>query len=173
MASIQDRSSDKPSPRLHVALAILTLLAAAGLTTSAFAGELLAQAAPPAPAAPSSQQAPQRSPMTDVEGRILGLHKQLQITPAEEPQFKAYADVMRSNAQMMQTLFQQRAQNPDRTAIGQLRWYAKLTAAHAEAVSKLVAPFEALYQSMSDQQKRVADTVFAELRQRAAPHRAG
>jgi hypothetical protein len=80
---------------------------------------------------------------------------------------------MRENAQAMQALFAQRAQNPDRTAVGQLRWYAILTAAHAEAVSKLVTPFEVLYQSMSDQQKKLADTVFAQLRQRPPPHRAG
>jgi periplasmic protein CpxP/Spy len=111
--------------------------------------------------------------MTDVEARISELHKQLGITPAEEPRFKTYADVMRENAQAMQALFAQRAKNPDRTAVGQLRWYAKLTAAHAEAVSKLVAPFEVLYQSMSDKQKKLADAVFAQLRQRPPPHRAG
>jgi periplasmic protein CpxP/Spy len=174
MASTRDPAFGRKAPRLRAAVPILALLAAAvGSAASAPAGELAAQAAPATPAGTTSQQSPQRGPMTNVEARISELHKQLQITPAEEPQFKAYADVMRSNAQMMQTLFQQRAQNPDRTAVGQLRWYAKLTAAHAEAVSKLVAPFEALYQSMSDQQKKVADTVFAELRQRPTPHRAG
>jgi periplasmic protein CpxP/Spy len=143
-----------------------------GLCGKRLGGELMAQAAPTAPTGATSQQSPRRGPMTNVEARISELHKQLQITPAEEPQFEAYADVMRSNAQMMQNLFQQRAQNPDRTAVGQLSWYAKLTAVHAEAVSKLVAPFEALYQRMSDQQKKVADVVFAQLRQRPTPHRA-
>jgi hypothetical protein len=73
----------------------------------------------------------------------------------------------------MQLLFQQRAQSPDRSAIGELRWYAKLTAAHAEAVGKLVPVFETLYQSMTDTQKKVADAVFANLRQRPTPRRAG
>jgi periplasmic protein CpxP/Spy len=174
MASARDPAFGRKVPRLRAAVSILTLLAVAvGSAASAPAGELMAQAAPTGPAGASSQQSPQRGPMADVEARISELHKQLQITSAEEPQFKAYADVMRQNAETMQSLFAQRAQNPDRSAIGQLRWYAKLTAAHAEAVSKLVAPFEVLYQSLSDQQKKVADTVFAELRQRPTPHRAG
>lgn len=131
------------------------------------AGELMAQATP------VPQELPQGGPIAMVEARISELHKQLHITPAEEPQFKAYTDVMRRNAQTMQVLFAQRAQSSDRSAIGILRWYAKLTAAHAEAVSKLVRPFEALYQSMSHEQKKVADAVFEQLRQRPMPRRAG
>jgi periplasmic protein CpxP/Spy len=162
---------------------ILTVVACiAGSRTNADearsrADVLLAEAAPDAPAPNATSTAPQkpssRGPMADVEGRISELHKQLQITPAEEPQFNAYADVMRQNAQAMQELFAQRAQNTDRSAIGQLRWYAKLSAAHAEAVGKLVGPFDALYQSMSDQQKKMADAVFAQLRQRRPPHHSG
>jgi periplasmic protein CpxP/Spy len=162
---------------------ILTLaVSAAGLSPNAGAGTksegvILAQAqsAGPTPGTPGTapQPAARRGPIALVEARITALHKELGITEAEEPQFKAYADVMRSNAQAMQLLFQERAQSPDRTAIGELRWYAKLTAAHAEAVGKLVPVFDALYQSMSDKQKRVADVVFAELRQRPARRRAG
>ncbi len=145
------------------------------------AGRLMAQAAPvpttpgassPAPQTPS-QQAPGGGPADQVEAKISELHKQLHITPAQEPQFKAYADVMRSNAQAMQDLFQRRAESADTSAVGELRWYAQLTAAHAEAVSKLVPVFEALYQSMSDKQKKAADTVFQALRQRRAARRAG
>jgi periplasmic protein CpxP/Spy len=171
--------------KFHLLRLFLLMLTVAGLAasvaasagaSSAPAGVSMAQAtpAPPAPGASSAgpQQSPQHRPMAMVEARIPELHKQLQITPAEEPQFKAYADVMRSNAQTMQTLFQQRAQNPDRSAIGMLRWYAKLTAAHAEAVSKLLPMFDALYQSMSAEQKKVADAVFAQLRQRPPPRRA-
>ena len=181
MATAKDRATTEKTPLLRVCLLILVVATTAGSfaastrAANSRAGVLMAQAAPGSSS--GSTSAPQQSlrgrPRTDVETRISELHKQLQITPAEEPQFKTYADVMRENAQAMQALFAQRAQNPDRTAVGQLRWYAKLTAAHAEAVSKLVAPFEVLYQSMSDQQKKLADTVFAQLRQRPPPHRAG
>jgi periplasmic protein CpxP/Spy len=158
------------------ALALTLAGSMAGLSASVDAGSVMAQAAPatPMPGAsnPARQEAPEPGPLALVEARIAELHKQLGITPAEEPQFKAYADVMRSNAQAMQALFQQRAQSPDRSAIGMLRWYAKLTAAHAEAVGKLVPVFASLYQSMSAEQKKVADAVFAKLRQRPSPRRA-
>ena len=112
-----------------------------------------------------------------VEARITELHKKLRITTEQEPQFKAYADVMRSNAAAMQALFQERAQGTGTSgadnASNRLHWYAKLTAAHADAIAKLVPVFDALYQSLSDQQKKTADETFERLRQRRAPHRAG
>ena len=144
---------------------------------------LVAQAAPapasPGAASPSAGQSAHAHRMhpTDpakyVEARISELHKKLRITPAQEPQFKAYADVMRSNAQAMQDLFQERAKGGGVNALDRLRWYAKLTAAHADAVSKLVPPFEALYQSLSDKQKKTADEIFAQIAQRRPAHRAG
>ena len=153
------------------------------------AGPLLAQAAPgatsPAPSTPSQPAHPHRmharrhgmqgpaDPMTYVEARISELHKRLHITPEQEPQFKAYADVMRGNAQAMRDLFQQRAQGGGENALDRLHWYAKLTAAHADGVSKLVPSFEALYQSLSDKQKKAADAEFRQIRQRRPAHRAG
>ena len=181
MATARDRTTTEKAPLSRVCFVILIAAALAGSFAASTraanspAGVLMAQAAPGSSSGGASvpQQSLGGRPLTDVEARISELHKQLQITPDEEPRFKTYADVMRENAQAMQAVFAQRAQNPDRTAVGQLRWYAKLTAAHAEAVSKLVGPFEVLYQSMSDQQKKLADAVFAQLRQRPQPHRAG
>ena len=150
------------------------------------AGSLVAQAAPPSAAKPSAETAGQtlrpsgapaaqatHGPVERVEARISELHQKLHISPAQESQFNAFADVMRSNAQTMQALFQQRAQSTDMSAVARLRWYAQLTTAHGEAVTKLVPVFEALYQSMSDAQKKDADAVFEELRQRRAARRAG
>ncbi|MFI4948248.1 MAG: Spy/CpxP family protein refolding chaperone [Alphaproteobacteria bacterium] len=137
------------------------------------AGGLLAQAAP-APAAPAAATpAPQtQGPLVRVEARITELHKQFQITAVQEPLFKAYADVLRSNAQTMDALFQERAKSTDTSAIGELRWYSRLTTAHGDALGKLVPVFDALYQSMSDPQKKAADKVFAQLRQRRQPREA-
>jgi periplasmic protein CpxP/Spy len=158
---------------LSLAVSVAGLPPNAGAGTN-YAGVILAQATPAGPSPGTAPQpAARRGPIVLVEARITELHKQLGITAAEEPQFKAYADVMRSNAQAMQLLFQERAQSADTTAIGELRWYAKLTAAHADAVGKLVPVFDTLYQSMSEKQKRVADGVFAKLRQRPARRRAG
>lgn len=183
------RTSDRTARAAAGAMSILVLLSvSAGLVagvsrnagaSGSSAGGLMAQAAP-APAAPGGPAPETRGeptqpdgPVARVEARISELHEQLHITPAQEPQFKAYADVMRSNAQAMQALFQQRAQSTDNmTAVTTLRWYAQLTAAHADALSKLIPVFETLYQRMSDGQKKAADAVFEELRQRRPP-RAG
>ena len=152
------------------ALGVLLLLASSA--------PLLGQAAAAASAPIDAAAAHHRRDATEyVEARISELHKKLRITTEQEPQFKAYADVMRSNAGAMQALFQERAQStgPSGTdnASNRLHWYAKLTAAHAEAVAKLVPAFDALYQSLSDQQKKIADETFERLRQRRAPHRTG
>jgi len=135
---------------------------------------LLAQASPPA--AQTSRPAPpaaQHGPAARVDARIADLHKRLRISTGQEPQFTAFADVMRANAQTMEQLFQQRAQNRDRTAPGQLHWYAQLTTAHAEAINKLLPAFDALYASLSDQQKKAADAAFVPLRQGRSPHKRG
>lgn len=132
-------------------------------------GILIAEAAPAPEAVRDPAQAD--SPVAHVEARISKLHKELHITAAQDPQFKAFADVMRSNAQAMHALFQQRGQSADNTAVAHLRWYAQLTAAHADALNKLLPVFEALYQSMSEKQKETANKVFEGIGVRRPPHR--
>ena len=133
MVTARDRTRSEKASLLRACFVILVVAALAGSfaasarAANSRAGVLMAQAAPGSSSGGTSapQQAFRGRPITDVEARLSELHKQLQITPVEEPQFKTYADVMRENAQAMQALFSQRAQNPDRTAVGQLRWYAK------------------------------------------------
>ena len=102
----------------------------------------------------------------DVERRIADLHRALAIAPDQEPMFRAYAETLRDNGRTIQALFQKRAQATDFSAPARLRWYAQLTATHAEGVGKLVGPFDALYQALSPKQKVAADKFFEELRQR-------
>jgi periplasmic protein CpxP/Spy len=142
-------------------------------------GQILVQATPAPAATGQATQSlgattaqPPHAPIEEVEARITDLRRRLLITPAQEPEFKAYADVMRANAQTIQALFQERAKETDTSAVTRLRWVARLTQAHADNLNKLVPVFEALYQSLSDQQKKAADTVFEEIRQRRAARRA-
>ena len=62
-------------------------------------------ATPPPPAAAASPMAghpvPGKTAEERVERRIKELHSQLQITPAEEPQWNEFAQVMRENARDM------------------------------------------------------------------------
>ena len=96
-----------------------------------------------------------------VERRIKELHSQLQITPAEEPQWNEFAQVMRENARDMDQAFMQRAQQfPRMNAVQNTQSYEQLSREHAQRVEKLVPAFQKLYDAMPDQQKRLADQVF-------------
>ncbi len=165
--------------RAHAVAAagILSALALGSPTANASAWRL-AQAAPaasasgPAPQAPSSGAAAApspRSPAEMVEARITDLRTKLQITAAEESRFTAVADVMRANAQSMEALLGERVRNMDTTAIGALRWYERLTDAHAAALNKFVPAFEALYTALSDSQRKTADAMFQRFAQRPLP----
>lgn len=95
----------------------------------------------------------------EVERRIADLHKRLKITPQQETQFNAFADVMRSNAQAMAMLAQKAQQDQKPNAVEDLRAYEQFTEAHAEGLKRLIPPFQALYDSLNDQQKKTADAV--------------
>jgi len=105
----------------------------------------------------------------EVEIRIAELHIALSVTPAQEPLFRAYAETMRGNAQATHALFLARVHATDFSAPARLRWRAELAAAHAEAINRLIAPFDALYQSLSGPQKAAADRYFEALAVRVGP----
>ena len=100
---------------------------------------------------------------TGVDSLIAHLHQQLQITPAQEGQFQKLAEVMRENAETMRTLAKKRADAAKTmTAMDDLKSYADISRAHAEDADKMVAAFEPLYNTMSDDQKKAADQEFRE-----------
>jgi len=122
-------------------------------------------ASPPPPAAEASPMAghpvPGKNAEERVERRIKELHSQLQITPAEEPQWNEFAQVMRENARDMDQAFMQRAQQfPRMNAVQNMQSYEQLSREHAQRVEKLVPAFQKLYDAMPDRQKRLADQVF-------------
>jgi periplasmic protein CpxP/Spy len=96
-----------------------------------------------------------------VEQRITDLHAKLHITPAQQPQWDQFIQVMRDNARTMDETFQHRVQTMTAmTATENMQSYAQLAATNAQDVQKLVPAFQALYDTMSDTQKRTADQVF-------------
>jgi periplasmic protein CpxP/Spy len=125
-------------------------------------------AANPATPPPAAQPSPVRPTRVDrVEARITSLHAQLKITPAQEPQWNAFAQVMRDNAKTVDALIQSRVQNAKTmTAVDDLHAYQGIADAHAEGLKKLIPAFEALYASMSDEQKKNADAVFSQMQRR-------
>ena len=134
------------------------ILAASLAMSGAFA-----QSAAPAAAASAASSADVRAAQHQqrVEERITWLHTQLKITPEQEPQWKTFADVMRSNGQTMAGLYKQRMEGEStRNALDDMKQYAQISQAHAEDMQKLVTAFEPLYTSLSPEQQKLADQTF-------------
>ena len=105
-----------------------------------------------------------------VEQRIASLHAALKITPAEESDWQAVAQTMRDNAAAMRKLEADDASQARQgmTAIEDLQAYAQFAQAHVDGMKSLLASFTTLYNSMPDQQKKVADQVFQNARRHGA-----
>jgi hypothetical protein len=140
---------------VRAAGAAATLLGAIVLASPVFAGSTQSPAQQ-AMAAPGDSSA-----IAPVEARITTLHKQLHITEAQKPQWDALAMVMRNNAQAMVDLQKQRAaDSQSMSAVEVIKSYESVIEAHEDGMKKFVPPFEALYNSMSDAQKKTADSLF-------------
>jgi len=137
--------------------AAATLLGAIVLASPVFAASNAQSPAQQAMAAPASDS----SAMVPVEARIKTLHKQLRITEVQKPQWDALATVMRGNAQAMVDLQKQRAaDSQSMNAVEVIKSYESVIEAHESGMKKFVPPFEALYNTMSDPQKKTADSLF-------------
>lgn len=142
------------------------------------AREILAQEASsqatPAPAPEESASTAAKANATvdaHVEARIKAMRKKLRITSAQKTQWNAVAQVMRDNAHALADLREEGAeQTKSMTAIDQLNSYAAITDAQAAGIHKFIPAFQALYDTMSDAQKKTADALFRS-RARAAARR--
>ena len=147
-------------PAVRAASAAATLLGAIVLASPLFAAS--SETIPQAPsqqamASPASESAGNSA----VETRIKELHKKLHITAAQKPQWDNLAQVMRDNAQAMIDLQKQRAADAQSmSAVDVIKSYESVIQAHEDGMKKFVPPFEALYNTMSDAQKKSADSLF-------------
>lgn len=140
------------------------LLIAAAIIAPAFTFAGLAQRtwADAASMPAAATQAKSRAAV-GVDALIAHLHESLKITPAQEGQFQKLADVMRENSESMSTLAKKRSEAASNvSAVDDLKSYAEISQAHAEGAQKMVPVFQALYDSMSDDQKKIADQEFRE-----------
>jgi hypothetical protein len=103
--------------------------------------------------------APAPSGGSEVDRDIADLRKQLKITPQQEPQFNAFAEVMRSNAQELDAQMRQGSPNQNPNAVETLKQAQQLTETQAAGLKRLVPAMQALYDSLSDPQKKTADRV--------------
>jgi hypothetical protein len=146
---------NRSSPFRAAAVLAAIALPSFSLPVAAFAQSTPASVATPTPA-------------HDIEAHIQSLHDQLQITPAEAPQWAAFAQVMRENADAMGQAFQTRgATYAQMNAVQDLQSYAQIAQIQSENMQKLAASFQTLYDSFPPAQRQLADEVF---RARMAAH---
>jgi hypothetical protein len=100
--------------------------------------------------------------MKGVDQRIRELHDTLSITQAQEPEWKQVSSVMRRNEAMMHRLVEARNEKEDADAVEDLKSYEMITRAHEEGMRKLVPVFARFYNTLSDDQKDVADDMFGQ-----------
>ncbi|MBN3789727.1 Spy/CpxP family protein refolding chaperone [Burkholderia sp. Ac-20353] len=146
--------------KISLTLAALTVAASAFAQTQPQAQPQTS--AQPVAATASAPSAAQRAAGHEarIEERITYLHNQLKITPAQEPQWKTFADTMRENGETMGRLYRARMGSHSASAIDDMKQYAELAQANADGAKKLADAFRPLYASFPADQKAIADTTF-------------
>jgi hypothetical protein len=95
------------------------------------------------------------------EAQIKQLQGSLNITEAQEPLWNDLTQVMRENAKEMDTLTKDRAEKAKTmNAVENMKFHSQITETHLAELKRLIPPFEAFYASMSDEQKKITDTIF-------------
>jgi protein CpxP len=168
----------------------LTVVLSTGFAAVLAAGATAALAQAPAPGAGSPPAAQGSGPAAHgpmhhnamkpaerAEARLAYIKTALKITPAQEPQWNAYANFVRKNAGDMHQRMEQRMQSgaPHRTggerpnAIERLERQQAFLAQASKRVGDLLAVEKPLYESLSVEQRKIADEVLGE---RARPMQA-
>ncbi|MFI4939052.1 MAG: Spy/CpxP family protein refolding chaperone [Burkholderiales bacterium] len=144
---------------------IVAVLASTFLISGAYAQSPAPSAGTPPPSNASAAAMTKADAKRDakVEMHINDLHAKLKITAAEETQWAAVVKAMHDNASELDKAIDKReASMAAATAVDDLNAYADIAQAHADSVKKLATAFAPLYAAMPDDQKKVADKVFAQ-----------
>ena len=101
------------------------------------------------------------SAVEHTEAQIKQLQGTLKITETQKELWNKLTNVMRENAKDMDALAKERAENTKTiNAVEHMKLHSQITEAHLNQLKKFIPPFEALYASMSDEQKKSTDTIF-------------
>ncbi len=119
--------------------------ATAGARQNPPSGIILAQAAP-------------NPPPPNVEANIASLRRRLQITPAQEGPFNAFANVMRENARAEASAPHQPP--PNASAVDALRAEVQYDEVELAGLKRLLPALEGLYSALSPAQRQAADAAF-------------
>ena len=152
---------------LRALLATTAVAAALSFAAPSFAQNATTNAPAAAPAAQPKKMMKHHLDPASVEANVEKMHAALKITNEQETQFDAVAQVMRDNATSLRQLIMARRDNKTAmTAVDDLKSFAQIKQAEADGVNKLVPAFDALYNVLSDDQKKIADSMFAHQRHR-------
>ena len=101
------------------------------------------------------------SAVEHTEAQIKQLQGALNITEAQRELWNNLTQVMRENAKEMDALAKERAENTNAmNSVERMKLHSQITKTHLDQQEKLIPPFEAFYDSMSDQQKNITDIIF-------------
>lgn len=108
-----------------------------------------------------SQNMTRTSAVEHTEAQIKQLQGALNITEAQRPLWNNMTQVMRENARDMDAINMARGeQTVPMNAIEHMKFHSQVTQSHLSQMNKLIPPFAAFYDSMSDQQKNITNIVF-------------
>lgn len=120
--------------------------------------------AQPAFAATRAKKAPavaRTSAVDHTEARINELQAALKITETQQESWNNLTMIMRENAKAMDARTKENAENGETmNAVERMRFYSQITEFRLDQMRKLLPPFEAFYGSLSDEQKKLTDTIF-------------
>jgi protein CpxP len=155
--------------RIVEAGALVAISALTSLTASTGAHAAQTPTPPAATASPPAATAspPAVNSKSESDGGfdalVKHLHGEFKITSAQEALWQKVVDVMRENAETLNKLAKSRSGNAHTmTAVDDLKSYSEISEAHAQGTKRLIPVFQALYDSMTDDQKKAADTEFQE-----------
>jgi hypothetical protein len=101
------------------------------------------------------------SAVEHTEARIKELKGALKITAEQEELWNNLTLVMRENAKDMDALTKDRAESTkNMNAVEHLKIHNQITEAQLNHQKKFIPPFELFYAGLSDEQKKITDTLF-------------
>lgn len=101
------------------------------------------------------------SAVDHTEARIKQLKSALTITEDQEELWTSFTQVMRENAKDMDAVTKAKAENSKTmNSVERMKFHSQVTEAQLTHMKKLIPPFEALYDSLSDEQKKITDNIF-------------
>jgi len=114
-----------------------------------------------APAKKKSTTVARTTAVEHTEARIKELQGELKIAGPQEVLWNNFTQVMRENAKEMDALTKERAENiKTMNAVERMKFHSQITEARLAQEKRLIPTFEALYLGMSDEQKKITDTIF-------------